>query len=129
MNRTSLYHSICSEYYMYCGLRIEVSGDKAVHVRGDPGDPVYRGGVCIKRKRALGTRFQPHEDVMILQGMPGVILDPSLPREEKETLASRTSKIVIDATKPLHVQFAEECKPKRDVAEKVEANWKKYGIS
>lgn len=44
---------------MYCGLRIEVSGDKAIQVRGDPGDPVYRGGVCIKGKKALDLVYSP----------------------------------------------------------------------
>lgn len=77
---------------------------------------------------ALGTRFQPIEDVLILQGMTGNALDPALPVEEKETGASRTSKIIIDATKPVHRPYAEECRPKPDVQEKVMANWEKYGI-
>lgn len=54
-----LYHTICSECYMYCGLRTEVAGNKAIQVRGDPGDPVYRGGICIKGKRALEVVYSP----------------------------------------------------------------------
>jgi 3-polyprenyl-4-hydroxybenzoate decarboxylase len=41
---------------------------------------------------------------------------------------SRTSKIIIDATKPLHRPYAEEVRPKPDVMEKVIANWETYGI-
>lgn len=79
---------------------------------------------------ALGTRFQPLEDVIILQGMAGFVLDPSISREDVKvgTGHARTSKIIIDATKPLHRPYAEECKPKPDVMEKVIANWNKYGI-
>ena len=77
---------------------------------------------------ALGTRFQPIDDALILHGMTGIILDPSISMEEKGAYASRTSKIIIDATKPLHRPYAEECEPKPDVLKKVIADWDKYGI-
>lgn len=77
---------------------------------------------------ALGTRFQPAEDVIILQGMAGFVLDPSVNREETKVGHARTSKMIIDATKPVHRPYAEECRPKPDVMEKVIANWDKYGI-
>lgn len=79
---------------------------------------------------ALGTRFQPRQDVVILDDLPGIFLDPSLLPEEKELwpLGGRTSKIILDATKPIHRPYAEECLPKRDVMRMVEANWEKYGI-
>ena len=77
---------------------------------------------------ALGTRFQPIEDTLILQGMAGIVLDPSISQEEKRVNASRTSKLIIDATKPLHRPYAEECRPKPEVMKEVIANWAKYGI-
>ena len=77
---------------------------------------------------ALGTRFQPAEDALILQGMAGFVLDPSVNREDTKVGHARTSKLIIDATKPVHRPYAEECKPKPEVMEKVIANWNKYGI-
>lgn len=77
---------------------------------------------------ALGTRFRPGEDVMILEGMPGNALDPSLPPEERDSLACRTPKLVLDATKPVHRPYAPECRPKREAWDKVEADWESYGI-
>jgi anaerobic selenocysteine-containing dehydrogenase len=55
-----LYHNTCSECYMYCGVRTEVSGGKATRIIGDPEDPVYRGGVCVKGKQALEVVYSPH---------------------------------------------------------------------
>ncbi|MEM3718095.1 UbiD family decarboxylase [Thermofilum sp.] len=46
---------------------------------------------------ALATRMQPDEDVIIIRGARGSSLDPSA---DQETL--QTSKIGIDATRPLH---------------------------
>jgi 3-polyprenyl-4-hydroxybenzoate decarboxylase len=77
---------------------------------------------------ALGTRFQPIEDTLILQGMAGIVLDPSISQEERRVNASRTSKLIIDATKSLHRPYAEECRPKPEVMKEVIANWGKYGI-
>jgi UbiD family decarboxylase len=47
---------------------------------------------------AVATRVQPHRDIEILNGLVGIILDPSLPEFEKRSGHSRTSKMVIDAT-------------------------------
>ena len=77
---------------------------------------------------ALGTRFQPGEDTLILQGMAGRVLDPSISREDAKVGHARTSKMIIDATRPVHRPYAEECKPKPDIMEKVIANWDKFGI-
>ncbi len=77
---------------------------------------------------ALGTRFQPQEDVLILNGMTGVNMDPSIPIDEKGKNTSRTSKMIVDATRPLHRPFAEACQPKPDVLKEVLENWEKYGI-
>ena len=42
---------------------------------------------------ALATRFQPHRDVVIIDGLPGSLLDPS------STSDGRTSRMGLDATK------------------------------
>jgi anaerobic selenocysteine-containing dehydrogenase len=44
---------------MYCGVRIEVSGGKAIQIMGDAGDPLHRGGVCAKGKNALELIYSP----------------------------------------------------------------------
>jgi UbiD family decarboxylase len=77
---------------------------------------------------ALGTRFQPVDDALIMHGMTGIVLDPSIESVDKRANASRTSKLVIDATKPVHRSYAEEVRPRPDVMEKVIANWDTYGI-
>jgi len=65
---------------------------------------------------------------MVLPGMTGIVLDPSILEGEKRANASRTSKLVIDATKPIHRAYPEECRPKPEMMEKVLAEWDKYGI-
>jgi UbiD family decarboxylase len=79
---------------------------------------------------ALGTRFQPRQDLTIIDDIIGIYLDPSLLPEEKKTWpqGGRTSKVIIDATKPIHRDYPEECLPKKDIMALVEANWSKYGI-
>ena len=58
-DETRFYHCICSECYMYCGVRVEVSGGKAIQILGDAGDPLHRGGVCAKGKNALELIYSP----------------------------------------------------------------------
>lgn len=54
---------------------------------------------------AVATRVQPARDVVIKEGMPGLSIDPSAGRQEVTgefaILANETSKIGIDATKPM----------------------------
>ena len=55
---------------------------------------------------AISTRVQPDRDVLIRSGMDGMMIDPStsggkVSGEFSSTLISKTSKIGIDATKPL----------------------------
>lgn len=54
---------------------------------------------------AIATRAQPARDVLIREGMPGLSIDPSAGKQvvtgEFSILANETSKIGIDATKPM----------------------------
>jgi UbiD family decarboxylase len=85
----------------------------------DPADP-------IQVEWALATRVQPHRDIEILTELPGIILDPSLPRgEQKPPL---TSKMIIDATRYDAKDFAPVCLPAADAMAKVEREWSRYGI-
>ncbi|MBI2371424.1 MAG: UbiD family decarboxylase [Deltaproteobacteria bacterium] len=77
---------------------------------------------------ALGTRFQPAHGIQVLHDMTGVYLDPSLDEAEKQSYASRTGKLIIDATKPVHRPFAKECLPPQEVLEAVAARWEQYGL-
>lgn len=74
---------------------------------------------------AVATRVQPHRDVEIMQGLVGIILDPSLPATEHRTGHSRTSKMIIDAT-----GYVEEgksapvpCMPPQNMMDHVRSTW------
>jgi 3-polyprenyl-4-hydroxybenzoate decarboxylase len=75
---------------------------------------------------ALATTTQPSRDVTILTNMTGIHLDPSMRDDAKKS--SLTSKLIIDATKPLLTPFPETPTVPRVVAEKVESEWGRYGI-
>jgi 4-hydroxy-3-polyprenylbenzoate decarboxylase len=75
---------------------------------------------------ALATTTQPSRDVTILSNMTGIYLDPSMNDDEKK--ASLTSKLIIDATKPLVTDFPETPSVPANVSRKVESEWAKYGI-
>ena len=77
---------------------------------------------------ALATRFQPARDLILLEGLPGMPLDPSMPKEEKLNQTNRTSKVIIDATAPLDKDFPPQVKVPKEVMEKVEKAWADYGI-
>ena len=77
---------------------------------------------------ALATRVQPHRDVEIISDVVGCILDPSLPLHERQTGHSRTSKMIIDATKYDAAEFENPCRPKPEVMERVNREWAEYSI-
>ncbi|MDP2936726.1 MAG: UbiD family decarboxylase [Dehalococcoidia bacterium] len=77
---------------------------------------------------ALATRVQPHRDVEIIKEVTGIHLDPSLPLHERLTGHSRTSKMIIDATRHDAKEFEIVCSPEKGAVEKVEREWAKYGI-
>lgn len=77
---------------------------------------------------ALATRVQPHRDVEIIRDVLGIVLDPSLPLVERVTGHSRTSKMIIDATKHDAQEFETVCSPEGEAVEKVARDWAKYGI-
>jgi UbiD family decarboxylase len=86
----------------------------------DPADP-------IQVEWAIATRVQPHRDIEILSELPGIILDPSLPRgEQKPPL---TSKMIIDATRYEAKDFAPVCLPSAEAMAKVDRDWSRYGIA
>src|SRR5262249_40308359 len=86
----------------------------------DPADP-------IQVEWAIATRVQPHRDIEILGELPGIILDPSLPRGEQKPLL--TSKMIIDATRYDVKDFAPVCLPSAEARAKVERDWSRYGIA
>ncbi|MFQ5684013.1 MAG: UbiD family decarboxylase [Candidatus Binatia bacterium] len=77
---------------------------------------------------ALAYRVQPERDVEIIKNVTGVVVDPSMPEEERLSGTNRISKMLIDATRPENGSFAEECLPKRELMERVEVEWKKYAV-
>jgi UbiD family decarboxylase len=75
---------------------------------------------------AMAYRMRPQRDVKIIENQPGVSLDPSLDLAERLAGTNRTSKLIIDATKPLKEPFAEECLPQQEMLKRVEAEWESY---
>jgi UbiD family decarboxylase len=86
----------------------------------DPFDPIHV-------EWAVATRVQANRDVEILKQVTGIILDPSLPKEE-QWATSRTSKMIIDATRYDAQNFPPVCSPASETMAKVEKEWKRYGI-
>ncbi len=86
----------------------------------DPFDP-------IQVEWAVATRVQANRDIEILKQLTGIILDPSLPKEE-QWATSRTSKMIIDATRYDARNFPPVCSPASETMAKVEKEWKRYGI-
>ncbi len=60
---TSGIHFICCQCYMFCGLRAEVKGKRVVKLHGDPDDPTYQGGICVKGTRAVDDAYSPRRQV------------------------------------------------------------------
>src|SRR4030042_3625170 len=62
---------------------------------------------------AVATRVQASENVVILKGLQGHVLDPSLRHE------IRSAGMIIDATKPIDRPFPQRGEVPRDVLEKI----------
>jgi UbiD family decarboxylase len=77
---------------------------------------------------ALGTRVQPHRDVEIIKETVGIVLDPSVEEADRLSGDSRTSKMIIDATKYDARNYELEVLPHPEVFADVIKNWDKYGI-
>jgi len=76
---------------------------------------------------AVATRMQIDRDIDIIKDVTANILDPTMTLDEKRG-ASRTDKMIIDATKPMLQPLQPECRPKAEVMEKVLQSRNKYGI-
>jgi UbiD family decarboxylase len=87
----------------------------------DPFDPV-------QVEWAVATRVQANRDIEVLKQLTGIILDPSLPKEEQWS-TSRTSKMIVDATRYDAKNFPPICLPASEAMTKVEREWESYGIS
>lgn len=83
---------------------------------------------------AVATRFRPQCDLTVVDDLPGVMIDPSTQGGERtqdwSLLITRTSKMGIDATKPLgELERYEKVAVPPDVQERVEQVVRKYAGS
>jgi len=78
-------NAILAAFAAHPSLKLAVVVDEDVNVE-DPGELLW----------AIATRVQPHEDLMIFEGLRGSSLDPSA-----DPVTLTTSKLGIDATIPL----------------------------
>lgn len=88
---------------------------------------------------AIASRVDPISDITIVDGFPGIPLDPRIPPEEKQPWmgGGRWSKMCIDATRPFTWEAREDWGGKKfppvqhwpdDVEDKVDKKWEKYGL-
>jgi UbiD family decarboxylase len=96
---------------------------KMVTVVDDDIDPRDLGQVDW----AVTTRVRADRDVEIIKDVSANVLDPTMTPAEKRS-ASRTDKIIIDATKPLLEPLQPECRPNPVVMREVLENRAKYGF-
>jgi 2,5-furandicarboxylate decarboxylase 1 len=80
---------------------------------------------------AVATRFRPQYDLTVMDDLPGVMIDPSTQGGERtqdwSLLITRTSKMGIDATKPLgELERYEKVAVPPDIQERVEQVVRKY---
>ncbi len=76
---------------------------------------------------AVTTRTRVDRDVEILKDLSANVLDPTMTLAEKRG-ASRTDKMIIDATKPILEPLQPECRPQPQMMEQVLRNSSKYGF-
>jgi UbiD family decarboxylase len=77
---------------------------------------------------ALGTRCDPAQDIDVLHNMPATRIDPLVPEQEWTSGQFRTSKMIIDCTRPVGDTTFEVCLPSLAARQLVEARWNEYGI-
>jgi UbiD family decarboxylase len=88
---------------------------------------------------AVATRVDPVHDITVVDGFPGIPLDPRIPPAEKQPWmgGGRWSRVCIDATRPFTWPALEEWGGKRfppvqhwpkELEDMVDAKWKKYGL-
>lgn len=61
---------------------------------------------------AVGARWRPYPATKILEATPGMRLDPGVPEADREKLDVRTSKVIIDATRPWPEEGGPQTYPK-----------------
>jgi UbiD family decarboxylase len=76
---------------------------------------------------AVTTRTRVDRDVEIIKDLSANVLDPTMTLAEKRG-ASRTDKMIIDATKPILEPLQPECRPQPQMMEQVLRNSAKYGF-
>ncbi len=96
---------------------------KIVTVVDDDIDPYHLNQVDW----AVTTRAEVGRDIDIIKDLSANVLDPTMSLGEKRG-ASRTDKMVIDATKPILEPLQPECRPQPQVMAEVIRNREKYGI-
>ena len=89
---------------------------------------------------AIATRVDPVNDIKIVDGFPGIPLDPRIPPAEKQPWmgGGRWSRVLIDATRPFTWPAEEGWGGRRfppvqhwpkEVEDLVDSKWKKYGLN
>ncbi len=82
----------------------------------------------FQREWALAWRVQPHRDMFTIPNTAPVLLDPSAGHHGEDLWERRSSKMLIDATKPW-LDFPDVSLPPRKFLDRAADQWDKYGLT
>ncbi len=63
-------HTICRACHAGCGVLVEVDGGQPLRVKGDPGNPLYRGFCCVKGQNMAAVQQSPRRLLHSQKRMP-----------------------------------------------------------
>ena len=82
----------------------------------------------FQREWALAWRVQPHRDMFTIPNTAPVLQDPSAGHRDEDIWEKRSSKILIDATKPW-LDFPDVSLPPQKFLDRAADQWEKYGLN
>nr|PZN42136.1 MAG: hypothetical protein DIU70_05575 [Bacillota bacterium] len=77
---------------------------------------------------ALCTRVQPDRDLVVMSRCQGINLDPSADRLTPDELTTLTSRVGVDATRPLGRPFPPVVRFSQETMAAVARRWQEYGL-
>lgn len=121
----------CCFYNLYISLKKRVEGEAKLAALAALGSNANLKHVIVVDEDvdvnneeevlwALATRFEADQDVIIIPNTLGAHLDPSSYGESRFNHGSMTTKVIFDATRPIHLPFAERIVPPQDVWGKID---------
>ena len=113
-------------YHIYISIKKRVPGEgKLAGMSALSADPNTKLAVVLDEDIevyndeevlwAIATRLQGDQGISIISAVAGAHLDPSAYDETRLKRGSMSTKMIIDATKPIDLQFATRISPPEDI--------------